>query len=217
MTKTPVFALHLKDWSLPGAHRILQVIHNVEILQEAATFILDNLFNDEIPPPEVQSITIIVTTDDFLRSIGAAAFHSSSDLDPTRRTIEISETWLSSLSPERLAAELLGVLRHELVHCFQPEPPTQTPSGLVEGIADWVRLISGLRPPHWEARKTSWDAGYDTTAYFLAYLEEEYGRGTVAAINNKAFCVDYSPAIWKELLGKDVDMLWDEYCNSASN
>lgn len=215
MAKTPVFAIHVKNWSLPGAQRFLKVVHRVDLLEEAASFILTNLFTEENPAPDIRSITIIITSHAYLQTMGAAAFQSRSDLDSAHRSIEISETWLANISADRLASELLGVLRHELVHCFQNA--VSAPGGLIEGIADWVRLRSGLAPPHWIPQLMArWDAGYETTAYFLDYLEMNYGKGTVAAINNRACSVGYSASTWEDLLGKDVETLWNEYCNSSS-
>lgn len=215
MAKTPIFAVHVKNWSLSGAQRFLKVIHSVDIPEEAASFILTSLFTEENPAPEVRSISITITSHAYLQTMGAAAFQSRSDLDSAHRTIEISEVWLAQLSADRLAPELLGVLRHELVHCFQNA--ISAPGGLIEEIADWVRLRSGLAPPHWAPQcRERWDEGYETTAYFLSYLETKYGKGTVAAINNRACSVSYSASTWEEILGKDVETLWNEYCNSSS-
>ena len=64
--------------------------------------------------------------------------------------------------------------------CLQsphPRPPT-------DRSTDWVRLRANLTPPHWRARPTDrWDAGYDATAYFLAWLEARHGPRTVPALN----------------------------------
>lgn len=39
---------------------------------------------------------------------------------------------------------------HEMVHCWQRNAHGTAPGGLIEGIADWVRLKAGLVPPHWK-------------------------------------------------------------------
>ena len=59
-------------------------------------------------------------------------------------------------------------------------------AGLIEGIADWVRLNCDLSPPHWR-RETEgkWDRGYQHTAYFLQYLEGRFGEGTIRRMNEK--------------------------------
>lgn len=83
------------------------------------------------------------------------------------------------------AFEIEGVLVHELVHCFQHNGRGACPGGLVEGIADWVRLGAGLGAPHWRrgAVPDRWDQGYERTAYFLDWLEVKFGRGTVRRMN----------------------------------
>lgn len=85
------------------------------------------------------------------------------------------------------AYEIRGVLVHELVHCFQHNGRGACPGGLVEGIADWVRLEARLGAPHWKrgAVPERWDQGYERTAYFLDWLEGRFGRGTVRRINDE--------------------------------
>lgn len=46
------------------------------------------------------------------------------------------------------------------VHCWQYNGKRTCPGGLVEGIADFVRLRDGLSPPHWKKGGTNWDEGY---------------------------------------------------------
>lgn len=46
--------------------------------------------------------------------------------------------------------EIKGVIVHEMVHTMQFSAQGSCPGGLVEGIADWVRLQAGLVPPHWD-------------------------------------------------------------------
>lgn len=136
-------------------------------------------------------------------------------------------------------AELTGVLTHELVHCYQHTSPPSSgegdnddvphpPGGLIEGIADFVRLKAGLQPPHWtrprsaKDRPQNWDQGYQHTAFFLAWLEDvKAGRGAVGMLNDRLRTVGYvgeggdsthTPAgFWKGLFGADVLELWDEY------
>lgn len=88
------------------------------------------------------------------------------------------------------------------------------PGGLVEGIADWVRLNSNLAPPHWDRTKRAdkWDAGYQNTGYFLEYLENRYGSGTISKMNEKLRTDTYEEKrFWTELLGRPVEQLWSDY------
>ncbi|KAF5392420.1 hypothetical protein D9757_002306 [Collybiopsis confluens] len=66
----------------------------------------------------------------------------------------------------RVREEILGVLAHEIVHCYQYNGKATAPGGLIEGIAgepikpdlssivlnetDCVRLYENLGPPHWK-------------------------------------------------------------------
>lgn len=126
----------------------------------------------------VRSITLYVEQDAGL------AYTTGSRLDNLHKELHLSSAYLdrvrSSSGLERLHAELRGVLVHELVHCFQADAAGSAPGGLVEGIADWVRLHASLAPPHWVERaqprdghgrvQSKWDAGYERTAFFLDWI-----------------------------------------------
>lgn len=103
-----------------------------------------------------------------------------------------------------------GVLYHEMVHVWQWSG-SGTPSGLIEGIADFVRLKAGYAPSHWvqPGGGDRWDQGYDVTARFLDYCEG-LRSGFVAELNKKIRDT-YSADYFVQLLGKNVDQLWSEY------
>lgn len=94
------------------------------------------------------------------------------------------------------------------------------PGGLIEGIADWIRLRCDLGPPHWHRdekqsarRAKSWDRGYESTAFFLDHLESRFGQGTVARINGRLRVSGYhEDRFWPALLGESIEELWEEYC-----
>ena len=52
-----------------------------------------------------------------------------------------------------------AVNRDDKVHCWQYNGKQTCPGGLIEGIADFVRLRDGLSPPHWEKGGEHWDEG----------------------------------------------------------
>ncbi|OCF44781.1 hypothetical protein I317_01270 [Kwoniella heveanensis CBS 569] len=71
--------------------------------------------------------------------------------------------------------EFKGVLLHELVHTIQHDGHGTTPGWLIESIADYVRLLAGLDPPHWRKsgsgkKERGWEDGYDVGARFLEWL-----------------------------------------------
>ena len=111
------------------------------------------------------------------------------------------------------------------VLAYSPRTPVHRPT---DRSTDWVRLRANLTPPHWRARPTErWDAGYDATAYFLAWLEARHGPRTVPALNaaldsgsdsgsDEASSVSVGPAyddaVFHRLTGSTVDDLWRAYC-----
>ena len=113
--------------------------------------------------------------------------------------------------------ELAGVITHEMVHCFQGNCEGTAPGGLIEGIADFVRLKAGLSPPHWnrapENRGHTWDEGYQKTAWFLEWLEQKRGLGTVSYMNDimRRQHKYHEKSFWKGIFGVSVDKLWSEY------
>lgn len=110
--------------------------------------------------------------------------------------------------------EINGVIVHELVHCFQHNGRGAGPGGLIEGIADWVRLRANLGAKHWkrDAVPDKWDQGYEKTAYFLDWLEDKFGEGTVRKINEALREKRYKhDSFWTGVVGSDIETLWKDY------
>ncbi|XP_057783028.1 uncharacterized protein LOC131000903 [Salvia miltiorrhiza] len=107
--------------------------------------------------------------------------------------------------------EFTGVLYHEMTHVWQWNGGGQAPGGLIEGIADFVRLKAGYAPSHWvkPGQGDRWDQGYDVTARFLDYCNS-LKNGFVAQLNKK-MRGGYSNNYFVELLGKTVDQVWKDY------
>ena len=85
------------------------------------------------------------------------------------------------------------------------------PGGLIEGIADYVRLRAGLAPPHWKrGRGSRWDEGYDVTAYFLDWIEKRYA-GFVRGVNAILKDANWDEEVFKLITGNTVDELWKKY------
>ncbi|KAI0893866.1 BSP-domain-containing protein [Annulohypoxylon nitens] len=160
-------------------------------------------------PPKPRSITLI------LRHMPGVAHTTGSDLDDEHKEIHFSLEYLASIHPPLTRTpEISGVLFHELVHCYQYNARGSAPGGLIEGIADWVRLRSDLAPPHWNRDRVPgrWDAGYDATAFFLEYLEQRFGEGTVRQLNEKLRKEVYEEKLfWTELVGRPVEQLFEDY------
>ncbi|KAG8167491.1 hypothetical protein KVR01_003180 [Diaporthe batatas] len=167
-------------------------------------------------PPPTRSVTL------FLEDMDGVAYTKGTDLDGDHKEIHLSLGYVKGIrraAPAILgdaagAYEIEGVLVHELVHCFQHNGRGACPGGLVEGIADWVRLGARLGPPHWrrDAVPDRWDQGYERTAYFLDWLEGRFGRGTVRRMNEALRVREYKESeFWTGLFGHEVDVLWEEY------
>ncbi|KAI9903957.1 hypothetical protein N3K66_000486 [Trichothecium roseum] len=223
----PKLRLEIHDLTHPGASLFLDASHNASSLLLSATHdVLSTLYlppSDQPPaaaaavaavnpPPSIRSVTLI------LRDMPGVAHTCGTDLDPAyHKEIHLSLRHLHAVRPAaRLPAEIAGVVTHELVHCFQHDGAGTCPGGLIEGVADWVRLRCGLAPPHWKRTAadegTGWDSGYERTAYFLDYLEDRYGDGTVRGLNEKLGLAKYEEkAFWTELVGCEVQQLWQGY------
>lgn len=145
------------------------------------------------------------------------AYTTGSELDDDHKEIHLSLDYICIIAPqERQRDEIKGVLVHEMVHCWQGNGCGKAPSGLIEGMADFVRLKAGLSPPHWKKEPGGdWDAGYQHTGYFLNWLEENFGEGSVRRINGSLCEGEYvEKEFWRSLFGKGVEELWGEYGRS---
>ncbi|KAF5448214.1 hypothetical protein F2P56_028770 [Juglans regia] len=124
--------------------------------------------------------------------------------------IHVSARYINSYSGN-VKKEITGVLYHEMTHIWQWNGKGQAPGGLIEGIADFVRLKAGYVPSHWvqPGRGDRWDQGYDITARFLDYCNS-LRNGFVADLNKK-MRTGYSVNYFADLLDKSVDRLWSDY------
>ncbi|KAI5576983.1 hypothetical protein POPTR_009G094600v4 [Populus trichocarpa] len=124
--------------------------------------------------------------------------------------IHVSDSYIASYSGD-VRTEITGVLYHEMTHIWQWNGNGQAPGGLIEGIADFVRLKANYAPSHWvqPGQGDRWDQGYDVTAKFLDYCND-LRNGFVAELNKKMM-TGYSAQYFVDLLGKTVDQLWTDY------
>ncbi|KAL6276151.1 hypothetical protein ACE6H2_019752 [Prunus campanulata] len=189
----------------PGGTRFkneLGGIIPVDRMSTATNFIW-NLFKQTLSPSErknVQLVTLIV------ENIGGVAYTSNNE-------IHFSAQYIQSIQPGmgNLVYEFNGVIFHEMTHVWQWNGNGGAPSGLIEGIADFVRLKAGYAPGHWvkNGEGNRWDQGYDVTARFLDYCES-VKTGFVADLNRK-MRFGYSVNFFKDITGRTVDQLWRDY------
>ncbi|KAI0404416.1 BSP-domain-containing protein [Xylaria palmicola] len=209
----PRLRLHLNDLTDDGSSIFLSSINPSTLLPSAVSRVQKALYvhpEGGYHMPTTRSVTLIV------RPMDGVAYTTGIDLDPEQhKEIHLSSRYVAAISPNRRGHEIEGVIVHELVHCYQYNGHGHAPGGLIEGIADWVRLGAGLAPPHWrkgDEVKGKWDAGYQHTAYFLQYLEDRFGEGTVRRLNEALRTSRYEEKpFWTELLGRPVEQLWEDY------
>jgi hypothetical protein len=241
----PKYRLHAQELRHPASSVFLTFIPDLaSTLDTALANIVKHLYtapkpNDRIQKhrptfsptiPPTRSVTV------FLRDYSGVASTTGTELDDSHKEINVSLPYIQHCTSGPTAKEdplheLVGVLTHELVHCYQHTAPPggsapRPPGGLIEGIADFVRLKAGLEPPHWERpicageRPPKWDMGYQHTAYFLAWLEDvRVGTGAIGMLNDRLLRVGYvgegedgsGNGFWKGLFGAEVVDLWEEY------
>jgi hypothetical protein len=241
----PKLRLHLQDARHSATASFLRFIPDLQaVLDYGLAAIVEHLYTS--PPsistgkrptsftpevPATRSVTVI------LQDFSGVAYTNGTDLDDDHKEIHFSLSYINHVCNNNAdpLSELKGVLTHELVHCYQHTTPPSPknipgpPGGLIEGIADFVRLKAGFVPPHWQRptsakdRPSKWDEGYQHTAFFLEWLEDErIGRGAVGLLNDRLLRLGYvgeakedttqqESSFWKGLFGVEVSELWEEY------
>ena len=207
------------DLGHTGAGQFFQNTDPSFDLREAVDTVLSILYepsatNDHIPP--VRSVTLV------LEDMGGVAYTKGMDLDNDHKEIHLCLSYISSIQREdedKVRREILGVIVHEMVHCWQWNGKGTCPGGLIEGIADFVRLKAGLGADHWKEKKgEKWDAGYQHTAYFLDWIERSKGAGSIRRMNGALQHEKYDEAkFWKDLFGQGVDEMWTKYQESVDD
>ncbi|KAK3990026.1 peptidase of plants and bacteria-domain-containing protein [Cladorrhinum sp. PSN332] len=212
----PKLRLEIRDLDHPGSSKFLSSINLSSVFSTAVNNVLRLLYHSpsskDTHPPPTRSVTLI------LRDMDGVAYTTGSDLDNDHKEIHFSLSYINNIKPtSRLGHEITGVLTHELVHCYQWNAVGTCPGGLIEGIADWVRLNCDLSPPHWKQEYGGkWDQGYQHTAYFLQYLETRFGEGTARRVNEKLRQHKYKEcSFWTELLGSSVATLYGDYVKAS--
>ncbi|KXL43879.1 MAG: hypothetical protein FE78DRAFT_151411 [Acidomyces sp. 'richmondensis'] len=211
----PKLRLHINDLAHEGSTIFLSHVKGNEDLEAQVQNVLNLLYHTAEPTataprrPGTRSVTFI------LHDFSGLAYTTGTELDGDHKEIHLSCSFLAKLADDGARHEILGVICHELVHCFQFAAEGTAPGGLIEGVADWVRLKAGLAARHWKREAEGrWDAGYQKTGYFLEYLEQRFGEGTVRRMNAVLGEGRYDEkALFARCCGgKEVEELWRDYC-----
>ncbi len=106
-----------------------------------------------------------------------------------------------------------GAMIHETTHIIQRYRGRNNPSWLVEGLADYIRFFQfepGKIGPI-NARRARYDASYRTTAAFLAYVVDTYDKSLISELNTLMREGKYKEEVFKDLTGKTVKELDEEW------
>jgi hypothetical protein len=107
----------------------------------------------------------------------------------------------------------IGAMVHETVHVVQRYRGRGNPSWLVEGVADYYRFFK-YEPGkigRMNVDRAKYDRSYRVTAAFLAYVLEKYDKELVLKLNQAMREGKYKEEMFKELTGKTVQELNEEW------
>lgn len=131
------------------------------------------------------------------------------------KKITLSSSYLRKVSSNRRYAEISGVVLHEMTHALQYNGSGQTPSWLIEGIADCCRKKSfdpSQYPSGWGPQFQSPTVGYAGTAYFLDWIDKTFPNFLRRL--NLGMRYNYSENIFSDITGKSMNTLWSDYKRS---
>ena len=99
---------------------------------------------------------------------------------------------------------------HELVHTIQHDGQGSCPWWVIESVADHIRLLAHLDPPHWRQpgqgrREKGWDEAYDIGAQFLSWLTiDETESESEPDVEDDMSHVDFERAMSNLEIERDV-------------
>jgi len=135
--------------------------------------------------------------------------------------VHIDSGWMASFNPTDapLKFKVDAVLHHELTHMWQHGDGI--PSGLVEGIANWVAYKAGYIGNYEKVKGGTWSDGYSTTAFFLLWLDTQFPplgpyenfthRLNMTGKANETSGNSVTPQYFIDQTGSTVDDLWARY------
>lgn len=125
--------------------------------------------------------------------------------------VVIAQAWMEKMPED------IDVVTHEVMHIVQAYPPRSGPGWLVEGIADYVRYKYGVnnKAANWSLPELKDDhhytKSYRISARFLDWIENNKKKGAVKQLDAAMREKTYTPEIWVNLTGMELDALWDAY------
>ncbi|TAJ13509.1 PKD domain-containing protein [Marinilabiliaceae bacterium JC017] len=148
---------------------------------------------------------------------------------PPHISIVFSSKYLKSceskgMSDAELMAEIKGVLYHEVTHGYQFSPRGAGEYkagddffGFIEGMADYVRYLSGYLTTDDRKAGGHWNDGYKNSAFFMDWLHSK-DPSFLYKLNQSAKTIN--PWSWEKatqrILNTSVSALWTEYQNDLT-
>ncbi|PSS25579.1 hypothetical protein M430DRAFT_33235, partial [Amorphotheca resinae ATCC 22711] len=126
----PKLRLEVRDLNHDGTETFLSSVIASKALATAVQSVLSLLYESPASQtttvPPTRSVTLI------LRSMPGVAYTTGSELDSDHKEIHFSLDYIhNAIPPSRTTAEIMGVLTHEMVHCYQYNAFGTCPRGLI--------------------------------------------------------------------------------------
>ncbi len=205
---TPAFTLVMEDMGPNGQLFTSAVPNPAALVQNISQDVCCVLYRNPSEPPASSALKLIIRDSETVASKSG----SGSNI-----TVMISSRHLKNISNQGgdVAKEVSGILYHELTHAFQNDNRGSggAPSGVIEGIADFVRTRAGhVDIQRWKAGGNPFD-GYVTTSFFLIWLDNQY-PDFVYRLNQQLapqYAQRWSSKTFEQVTCRQVMPLWFEY------
>ncbi|WP_082422570.1 basic secretory protein-like protein [Aquimarina longa] len=224
---TPTVKFTDFDGSTIGSRIFNQVIPNAEsYMKQRCLDVAKILYRNSANSPKFRLLNFNLKNENFVA-------HKFGEGD--QMTIEVSTQHLAKIyrdsgnNSQVIKDEIDGILFHEVTHGYNYSPTTGgTYDGsspfwaYTEGIADGVRIYSGFHQTKTPDVNSSskWLGGYTTTGFFLQYVTQKYDKNFIYKFNKAAKDLGKSWSFdnaFKNILGKGVATVWNEYKNYINN
>jgi len=215
--------IDFKNTSLSGNGALYaQLVPKPEELIRSVCFDVCNwLFMDVEEIDVLDKITYTIEDTDGISAKGGQPPHIS--IFFSSRYLETKQK--EGLSDEELLKEIKGVLFHEITHGYQYSPlgagsyESGTDFyGFIEGMADYVRYVSGYFTTESRSIGGNWKDGYRTSGFFIDWLHSK-DSNFLHKFNQTAKTIN--PWSWEaatqEILQVSVSSLWQEYQNDLKS
>jgi hypothetical protein len=215
---TPSFELDLQDQG-PGGQLFLDSVLDPEaFVQDVGRRVCAVLYREASEVRAANHITLIIKEDDI------PGWKAG---DVGNITVMVSSSHLLNVQSAGgdVAAELAGILAHEMTHMYQNDDKAQGEGSypnlgnVIEGVADAVRIRLGYTPTGAQPSKGgSWDdQGYWKPAFFLLWVDHEH-PGFIYQLNLSMVSGDglaWTPESFVPITGRGVDEWWADYQEAA--